>query len=196
MVAVITSAAALALAGCGGEDGATNAGKVRAVAAGEPGLAEVERAASERLAAQEPLMGAPARETFCAIEVAAADGPLDATDGRVTQAWGWASCQQVRAAGARRLRGGGQSSEPVRVVLHRDGGQLTIDALDAPQQGLDYEASMRTLFPEAARRRVDGLSGADFDARIDRLLCANLAAAGERFDRPGARLIGQGERCP
>ncbi len=169
---------------------------VRELAADTAGVAAVERAAAARLESQEPLVGAPARETFCAIELSAADGALDRGDGRVVRAWGWASCQQVRPGSGRRLVGGAQSSEPVRVILTRTGSDLDLRALEAPQQGLDYEASMAALFPKEARRVVDGVSGAAFDARIDRLLCANLAAAGERFGRPGATLVGQGERCP
>lgn len=183
-------------AGCGGDAAEDGSAQVRALGPTSPGVAEVHRAAGARLEAQEPLLGAPARETFCAIEFAAADGPLDRGDGRPVQAWGWASCQQVRPRGRRGLAGGTQSSEPLRAVIVRDGRRITIDALEAPQQGLDYESSMRALFPAAARRRVDQLSSADFDARIDRLLCANLTAAGARFERPGATLVGQGERCP
>lgn len=173
----------------------TSSIEVRPLAAGAPRLAEAERAAGRQLELQGPLVGAPARETFCAVELSAADGPLDRRDGRAVQAWGWASCQQVQRGPGRQLRGGTQSSEPVRVVLLRDADRFQVGALEAPQPGLDYEASMQALFPAKARRLVDQVGGAAFDARIDRLLCANIAAAGVRFERPGARLVGQGERC-
>ena len=160
-----------------------------------PATRGVERAAARSLEAGDPLVGASARDTFCAVELSAGER-APGTAGVSVRAYGWATCQQLVAAGAAQLRGGTQSSEPILVSFRRSGGGVTIDEIARAAPGLSYEDDMRRIFPPAARQLVDRISPARFDARIDRLLCENLAAARVRLGRPGATLVQQGERCP